>query len=130
MFELQKSYRFEAGHVLPQHDGKCAHPHGHSYELTVHLRSDSLVKSGPKVNMVMDFQEINYIVKPMIDKFLDHCWLNDSLQCEFPTSEFIAKWIYDYLIPHLPFLYAVTLSETPTSRVIYQPKKATSCFSK
>lgn len=121
MFELEKSFSFEAGHVLPLHDGKCREPHGHSYSLTIHIRSDKLIQSGPKTNMVIDFTDINIIVRPMIEKFLDHKWLNDSLQCEAPTVEFIAVWIYNYLKPLLPNLYAISIYETATSRVFYKP---------
>lgn len=121
MFELEKTFHFEAGHVLKQHDGRCKDPHGHSYSMTVHLRSNQLINHGPKSNMVMDFADISAVVKPMINDYLEHKWLNETLQTESPTAEYIAKWIYEYLIPYLPGLYAVTLQETASSRVIYKP---------
>ncbi len=119
MFELEKSFRFEAGHVLPP-PGKCSVPHGHSYQMIVMIRSETLIVQGTKKNMVMDFHDISTIVKPMIEEFLDHKWLNDSLNCEAPTAEFIAKWIFDYLDDLLPNLYAISLYETPTSKVTYR----------
>lgn len=121
MFELEKSFRFEAGHVLSHHDGKCSSPHGHSYELVVHVQAPSLIPTGPKKNMVADFLDISLIVKPMIDKYLDHHWLNDSLQNDSPTAEFIAKWIFDYLLPLISGLTAITLHETRSSKVTYRP---------
>ncbi len=120
MFELEKSFSFEAGHVLLNHDGKCSIPHGHSYQLIVHLATPHLIATGPKKNMVIDFQDVNTIVKPMIDQYFDHKWLNDSLNNDTPTAEFIAKWIFDYLEPLLPGLYAVTIYETATSKVMYR----------
>jgi 6-pyruvoyltetrahydropterin/6-carboxytetrahydropterin synthase len=119
MFELEKTFHFEAGHVLSHHDGKCREPHGHSYVLTVHVRSPTLIPSGPKKNMVIDFQDINHIVRPLIKDSLDHKWLNDTLSSDSPTVEYIAKWIYDYLKPHLPGLYAISMYETATSKVTY-----------
>lgn len=119
MFEIEKKFHFEAGHVILHHDGKCSFPHGHSYILTVALRSKTLIDSGPKMNMLIDFNDLSSIVKPMIEKYFDHCWLNDTLQSESPTVEFIAKWIYDFLKPQLPQLYAITLHETATSRATY-----------
>ena len=122
MFELQKSFRFEAGHCLAFHDGKCIQPHGHSYILVVHLLSHELLQEGPQKNMVMDFADITAVVKPMIDKYFDHQWLNESLKTETPTVEFMAKWIYQYLEPHIPKLNAITIHETATASVTYRPK--------
>lgn len=119
MFELEKIFHFEAGHVLENHDGKCRGPHGHSYILTVKIRSDKLIQSGPKMNMVQDFSDISDIVKPMIVEFFDHKWLNDSIQTKTPTTEVLTKWIFDYLEPLLPNLSSVSLSETATSKVTY-----------
>jgi 6-pyruvoyltetrahydropterin/6-carboxytetrahydropterin synthase len=121
MFELEKKFYFEAGHVLKHHDGQCKNPHGHSYSMTVYIRSKHLIASGPKTNMVMDFSDISNVVKLMINEYLEHKWLNETLQTDSPTAEFIAKWIYDHLAPSLPGLYAVALEETATSRVIYTP---------
>ncbi|MBA2727163.1 MAG: 6-carboxytetrahydropterin synthase QueD [Parachlamydiaceae bacterium] len=120
LFELEKSFRFEAGHVIVHHDGKCRNPHGHSYTLAVVLRSNTLIPSGPKANMVIDFNDLSNIVMPMIDQYLDHQWLNDTLESEAPTVEFIAKWIFEYLEPFLPSLYAITVFETHSSKVTYR----------
>lgn len=119
MFELEKIFHFEAGHVLEYHDGKCRGPHGHSYTLTVKIRSDTLIQSGPKMNMVQDFSDISDIVRPMIVEYLDHKWLNDSIKTKTPTTEVLVKWIYDYLEPLLPNLASVSLSETASSKVTY-----------
>lgn len=119
MYELEKTFHFEAGHVLEYHDGKCREPHGHSYTLTVKIRSNTLIASGPKMNMVQDFSDISAIVKPMIEAHLDHKWLNDSLNTKTPTTEVIVKWIYDYLEPRLPLLYSICISETASSKVTY-----------
>lgn len=119
MFELKKTFHFEAGHQLVHHDGKCARPHGHSYVLTVHIRGTELIQEGPKKNMVLDFSAVSEIVKPMIKKYFDHHWLNDTLETDSPSVEFMARWIYRYLKPKLESLTAVTLSETATSQVTY-----------
>lgn len=121
MFELKKTFSFEAGHQLPYHQGKCSHPHGHSYVLHVHVRHPHLVADGPSKNMVTDFDDISRVVKPMIQSYLDHRWLNDTLNNDSPTAEFIAKWIFDHLYPLLPNLYAITIQETATGSVTYTP---------
>jgi len=119
MYELEKTFRFEAGHQLVHHDGKCQRPHGHSYILTVQLRSETLIASGPKTNMVMDFGDVDAVVKPLIESSLDHHWLNDTIGTDSATAEAIAKWIFDKLKPKLPLLYSVTLHETASSKITY-----------
>ena len=115
MFEIEKTFTFEAGHTLPHHDGKCVHPHGHSYVLKVAVRKDHLEKEGPHQGMVVDFHSIKDVVKPMLDEFFDHQWLNNSLQLESPTAEAIAQWVFTYLESKIDGLYRVTIYETATS---------------
>lgn len=119
MFEVEKIFRFEAGHLLDHHDGKCRHPHGHSYSLKIIIRAENLIDSGPKKNMVLDFSTISEYVKPMIEKYFDHKWLNDSLESDSPSAEFIAQWIFHYLEPKLKGLYSITVFETETSGATY-----------
>ena len=69
MFELQKTFSFEAGHSLALHKGKCRTPHGHSYLLKIIVRSDSLHNSGSSKNMVVDFNDISDVVKPVIEEY-------------------------------------------------------------
>ena len=115
MFEVEKTFSFESGHVLQYHDGKCSQPHGHSYILKVAVRKASLEKTGPQQGMVIDFHTISSVVKPMIEQFFDHHWLNDTLQTQSPTAESIAQWIFEYLEPKLEGLYRISISETATS---------------
>lgn len=120
MFEIQETFSFEAGHVLKHHDGRCKDPHGHSYVLIVHVSGKELINSGPKTNMIIDFYDIINVVKPMIDKYFDHKWLNDTLISDSVTVEYMAKWIFDYLEKKIKGLSAITVCETPTSRVTYR----------
>ena len=119
MFELEKKFRFEAGHSLIHHDGKCRDPHGHSYVLVIRLRSEQLIRTGPKTNMVIDFGDIKKVVKQMIEDSLDHKWLNDTLNTDSPTAEYIAQWIYNHLKPSLPSLHSISLNETESSKATY-----------
>lgn len=119
MYEIEQAYQFEAGHVLKHHNGRCSSPHGHSYTLFVKLRSKELTKEGPKTNMIVDFYDIDKVVMPMIDQYFDHKWLNDTLQTDSPTVEFIAKWVFKHLKPHFPSLHCVTIHETANSKGSY-----------
>lgn len=119
MFRLEKKFRFEAAHTLKYHKGRCGRLHGHSYQLTVSLQSNSLIAEGSSTNMVMDFSDIGKIVEPMIKQYLDHHDLNKTLENDSPSSEFIARWIYRYLKPKLPPLFSVTICETESSSVTF-----------
>lgn len=117
---IKKSFEFSAGHHLPNHDGKCRKPHGHNYKLTVVLTSDGLDNVGSKEGMVLDFYDISAAVNPLLNEFLDHQNLNDTLEC-VPTAEKIAEWVYNKIKPKFNgMLEAVILSETSSCEVIYQ----------
>ncbi len=119
MHLIEKHFTFDAGHQLMHHDGVCARPHGHTYHLVVKIRFEHLQTSGPKKNMGIDFKDISSVMKPLLTDYLDHHWLNDTLQTDSPTAEWIAQWIYEKIQPQLPGLESVTLFETPTSGVTY-----------
>jgi 6-pyruvoyltetrahydropterin/6-carboxytetrahydropterin synthase len=69
--------------------------------------------------MVIDFQEIQKAVKPIIEQ-LDHRLLNDIAGLENSTSETICKYFWDRLKPVLPGLSALTVWESDTSRCVYR----------
>lgn len=54
----------------------------------------------------MDFAELKAAFKPTYDR-LDHYYLNDIPGLENPTSEVLAKWIWDQMKPLVPLLSAV-----------------------
>ena len=121
MFTLKKEFKFEASHQLPNHDGKCARLHGHSWKMIIWVKGDDLILDGSKAGMVIDYGDISKIVKPLVNDYLDHYHLNDSTGLINPTSESLAVWVYERIKPNLPCLYAVEIQETCTSSCIYAP---------
>lgn len=119
MWVLAKEFTFEAAHYLPNHDGKCRRLHGHSWKGIVWVKGSALINTGPKQGMVMDYADIKKPLKSLIEDYLDHHYLNESLCMESPTSENVAQWLYDQLRGVLPNLLAVQINETCTSRCIY-----------
>jgi 6-pyruvoyltetrahydropterin/6-carboxytetrahydropterin synthase len=78
--------------------------------------------TGPLVtpeDWVMDFAEVTEAFKPLWAQ-LDHNYLNEIEGLENPTSEVIARWIWDRLKPALPPLSKVVLHETCTAGCIYR----------
>jgi 6-pyruvoyltetrahydropterin/6-carboxytetrahydropterin synthase len=118
--ELIREFTFDAAHLLPNvpKGHKCKRLHGHTFYFKLHLKGTV----DPHTGWLMDFGEIKNIVKPIIDNYLDHYYLNDIAGLENPTSENIAIWLWRKLKPQLPLLYKVTLRETCTSACVYEPK--------
>ena len=113
--QIRKSFTFEAAHVLPNHPGKCARLHGHSYRLEVVLEGP-LQARGPAAGMVEDFEVVSRIVKEAVVSRLDHRSLNELM--ENPTAENIVVWVWRQLTQGLPQLAELTLWETPRSCVV------------
>jgi len=68
---------------------------------------------------VVDFADIAEAFEP-IRLRLDHYYLNDIEGLENPTSEMLAKWIWQRLKPTLPGLCRIEVSETCTAGCIYR----------
>jgi 6-pyruvoyltetrahydropterin/6-carboxytetrahydropterin synthase len=95
--ELSKTFRFDAGHRLPNvpPDHRCARPHGHSYRLTVVVAGEVDRQAG----WVMDYGRINQAVEPLLRQ-LDHVNLNEVEGLHNPTSEHIAQWLWESQWPN------------------------------
>jgi 6-pyruvoyltetrahydropterin/6-carboxytetrahydropterin synthase len=113
--EIFREFTFEAAHRLPHVPAghKCARLHGHSYRVEVRVRGDV----GPVTGWVMDFADIAAAFRPVHDA-LDHRYLNEVPGLQNPTSEVLARWIWERLVDGLP-LAAVTVRETCTSGAVY-----------
>jgi len=114
--EIYKEFIFEAAHKLPNvPDGhQCGRLHGHSFRGRIYVSGEV----GEETGWVMDFAEMKAIFKPVYDQ-LDHHYLNDIPGLENPTSEVLAKWLWDQLKPDIPLLSKVVINETCTSGTIY-----------
>lgn len=115
--EIYKEFHFEAAHRLPNVPAghKCARLHGHSFHVRLHVHGEVGTESG----WVLDFGDIKEQFAPLHD-LLDHNYLNEIPGLENPTSEQIARWIWERLAPRLPDLHAVEIRETCTSGCIYR----------
>lgn len=115
--EIYKEFHFEAAHRLPNVPigHKCARLHGHSFHVRLQVRGPVDPHSG----WVLDFADIKTHFAPLLDQ-LDHNYLNDLPELANPTSENIARWIWQRLKPTLPELLAVELRETCTSGCVYR----------
>lgn len=117
VFELERSYRFEAAHYLPHvaESHACKRLHGHSYRLDVIVIGSADKRTG----WVIDFADIDAVVEPVRAR-LDHQLLNDFEGLSNPTSEELASWLWERLAISLPHLAAIRVAETPDSSCIYR----------
>ncbi|MDP2303268.1 MAG: 6-carboxytetrahydropterin synthase QueD [Ignavibacteria bacterium] len=67
--KIAKEFRWEMGHRLPFHKGKCVNLHGHSYKMLVEVEGD-LDENG----MVIDYYDLKAIINPVVED-LDHAYL-------------------------------------------------------
>lgn len=115
---ITKMFRFEAAHSLPEHHGKCANVHGHSYRLEVSLRGPIRDIPGQSDHgMVMDFGDLSQIVRAAVIERLDHHDLNEATHV-YTTAENLAHWIWDTLVEaglDAKLLYRIRLWETDSS---------------
>lgn len=114
--ELFREFTFEAAHRLTNvpEEHKCARLHGHSYRVEIRVAGPVDEQAG----WVIDFQEIKDAFAPLQDQ-LDHRYLNEVDGLGNPTSENLARWIWDRLVDKLP-LSQVVVRETCTSGCSYR----------
>ncbi|HMU81795.1 MAG TPA: 6-carboxytetrahydropterin synthase QueD [Leptospiraceae bacterium] len=116
--EIVKQFRFEAAHFLPRvpEGHKCGRMHGHSFRFEIKLNGEV----NPQTGWLMDFGDITSVVKPLLEKYLDHNLLNEVPGLENPTSEEVAIWLWKRLKPSMPFLTEIIVHETCNARCIYK----------
>lgn len=115
--EIFKEFTIEAAHRLPNvpTGHKCARLHGHSFKVEIHVSGTVEEATG----WVMDFADIKAAFQEHYDA-LDHQFLNEIPGLENPTSENLARWIWQRVNRRLPGLSHVGVRETCTSGCIYR----------
>jgi 6-pyruvoyltetrahydropterin/6-carboxytetrahydropterin synthase len=94
--------------------------HGHNYVLYVSLAGEL-----DKYGMVQNLSNVKRVIKQEVTSQLDYAYLNDvwqEFQQTLPTTENIAKAIWQRLAPHLP-LVKIQLFEHPDLWADYQGNK-------
>jgi 6-pyruvoyltetrahydropterin/6-carboxytetrahydropterin synthase len=114
--EIFKEFSFEAAHRLPfvPEGHKCARLHGHSFRVELHVAG----AVDPRMGWILDFADVAAAFAPVRER-LDHHYLNEIEGLENPTSEVLARWIWERTRPLLPGLARVVVRETCTSGCVY-----------
>ncbi len=122
MYKLMIETDFSAAHQLRGYKGKCENLHGHNWKVQVSVISEVL----NEIELVIDFHELKEITKEIVSN-LDHKIINNvyPFMEKNPSSENIAKWIYDSLKEKLKAKYdhievsSVTVWESSTASATY-----------
>lgn len=119
MYNIKIEGDFSSAHNLRGYKGKCEELHGHNWRVELVVSSGKL----DNIGMVMDFKSLKEKLNNLLEK-LDHKYLNNIAPFKKinPTSENIAKYIYDNLKKKIPGLYSVTVWESDKACATYYVK--------
>ena len=137
MFRGRTKVDFDAAHRLLDYDGKCASPHGHTYQAEVVIETQDLDNLG----LSIDFGDVKKPLKKWVDLNWDHAFLLNSddeiltaalngvpeskvflFEHRNPSAEVMAETLYDALSPTLgSALVNIRIWEGTTSYAEYSP---------
>jgi len=117
MYEIKVYSSFSAAHNLRNYRGKCENLHGHNWKVETVFAYPSLDKDG----MAVDFKEAKAALKTVLAEF-DHSYLNETgfFKSANPTSENMAKFIYDELKKKDSHIQSVSVWENDNSCATYR----------
>ena len=120
MYELMIETGFASAHQLRGYKGKCENLHGHNWKVQVYVTAEKL----NDIDLAIDFHDLKDMTKELVSQ-LDHTCLNNVFPFteKNPSSENIARWIYDSLKKRLQAyqvdISAVTIWESETASATY-----------
>jgi len=120
MYELMIETKFSGAHQLRGYQGKCENLHGHNWKVQVHVSAEVL----NDIDIAIDFHDLKRYTDEIVGQ-LDHAFLNDLFPFTEinPSSENIAKWIFDSLRKKIEDdnveVSAVTVWESDTASATY-----------
>ena len=136
MITVTKTIRFDAAHVLTNHQGLCKNLHGHTYRVDVSVaQGDSDTR-----DMVIDFKDLKRIASEVVCERFDHAFIyntesagereiaavvekNGMRTVAIPfrsTAENLARMFFGELKALIPGLSAVKVWETADSCAEYR----------
>ena len=136
MITVTKTVKFDAAHVLTNHQGLCKNLHGHTYRVDVSVSQ----AEDDERDMVIDFKDLKGIANEVICDRFDHAFIyntesagereiaavvekNGMRTVAIPfrsTAENLAKMFYNELKSRVPGLSVVKVWETTDSCAEYR----------
>ena len=135
MTTVTKTIRFDAAHILTNHQGLCKNLHGHTYRVDLSVTQPE----GDTNDMVIDFKDLKSIAAEVIGARFDHAVVYSSSSegereiaavvekhgmrtVALPfrsTAENLARYFFAELKPRIPWLSSVKVWETADSCAEY-----------
>ena len=136
MTTVTKTVRFDAAHILTNHQGLCKNLHGHTYRVDVSVAQ----ADGAGGDMVIDFKDLKRVATETICDRFDHAFIYSTTSegereiaalverhgmrtVALPfrsTAENLARMFYEDLLPKVPGLESVRVWETADSCAEYR----------
>ena len=136
MITVTKTVRFDAAHILTNHQGLCKNLHGHTYRVDISVTQ----AEGDTKDMVIDFKDLKRVATETICDRFDHAFVyNTESEGEreiaavvekhgmrtvaIPfrsTAENLAKMFYAQLKEKIPGVSSVKVWETADSCAEYR----------
>lgn len=136
MITVTKTVKFDAAHVLTNHQGLCKNLHGHTYRVDVSVAQEA----GDDRDMVIDFKDLKGIANEIICDRFDHAFIyntespgereiaavvekNGMRTVAIPfrsTAENLAKMFYGEMKARVAGLSSVKVWETADSCAEYR----------
>ena len=136
MITVTKTIRFDAAHILTNHQGLCKNLHGHTYRVDVSVAQGD----GDTRDMVIDFKDLKRIASEVVCERFDHAFIyntesagereiaavvekNGMRTVAIPfrsTAENLARMFFGELKARIPGLSAVKVWETADSCAEYR----------
>lgn len=136
MITVTKTIKFDAAHILTNHQGLCKNLHGHTYRVDVSVTQGS----GDTRDMVIDFKDLKRIASEVVCERFDHAFIyntesagereiaavvekNGMRTVAIPfrsTAENLARLFFGELKARIPGLSAVKVWETADSCAEYR----------
>lgn len=137
MYSISTEAAFDSAHFLSGYNGKCSNIHGHRFNITAEIYSETLEENGQLRGMIVDFGVFKRNLSEIADNF-DHALIYEDgtlkvstikaledegfklIPVDFrPTAENFAKCIYDKLCETGYNVKCVTVHETPNNSASY-----------
>ena len=131
MTTVTKTVKFDAAHILTNHQGLCKNLHGHTYRVDVSVTQPE----GDSSDMVIDFKDLKAVATSVICDRFDHAFVYSTASegereiaavvekhgmrtVALPfrsTAENLARHFFSELKPRVPGLSSVKVWETADS---------------
>lgn len=121
MYDLTVRAHFDAAHALRGYPGECCKLHGHTWDVEVVVRGESL----DDVGIVYDFKTLKDDLAAILEP-LDHAYLNEVTPFDEinATAENLARYLFEQLDARVSegvHVVEVGVWESPIAKITYRP---------